>query len=94
MKAEIKTREIRKNIKKHAKRRQRLQFERLKNEIRQGPLRDAEFRVSRNPASKMSDALVKLAEPFIDETRNEDEYRTLLSMAAVAWNVTLVVHHI
>jgi hypothetical protein len=49
-------------------------------------------RVERIPfgyAVKMSDALVEIAEPMIESAQNEEQFRLVIGLAAMCWNVSL-----
>jgi hypothetical protein len=39
---------------------------------------------------KMSDALVEVAQPMIEEAQNEEQFRLVIGFAAMCWNLSLL----
>src|SRR5260221_10350577 len=43
--------------------------------------------VKRHTGRKVSEVLTEFAEPWLDEARNDDQRKTLIGMAVLAWNM-------
>jgi hypothetical protein len=70
-----------------AKKRKRAQ--RLSRRAEQGYFGPASFVVEPAGLEKMSELLERFVEPFLSKSKTRDEYRELLAIGAVAWNVAL-----
>jgi len=46
--------------------------------------------VKRRTGRKVSEMLAELAEPWLDEARNDDQRRTIIGMAVLAWNMAVL----
>src|SRR5260370_513063 len=54
----------------------------------QQSLRDERLKVAkRRTGRKVSEMLMDFCEPWLDEARNDDQRRTVIGMAALAWNM-------
>jgi hypothetical protein len=58
--------------------------------MEQGPYKDYELRPTSDDAEKMSDVLGKFVEPYVEHTDSEESYRKLITLAILAWNVSLL----
>ena len=65
-------------------------LERLRRKIEQGPYKDYQFLPASDDAEKMSVILRKFVEPYIEYTDSEESYRKLITLAVMAWNVSLL----
>jgi hypothetical protein len=46
--------------------------------------------VKRRAGPKVSEVLMEFAEPWLDEARNDDQRRTVIGMAILAWNMAAI----
>ena len=46
--------------------------------------------VKRHTGRKVSEVLTEFAEPWLDEARNDDQRKTLIGMAVLAWNMAAI----
>jgi hypothetical protein len=46
--------------------------------------------VKRRTGRKVSEVLMEFAQPWLDETRNDNETRAIIGMAVLAWNMALI----
>jgi hypothetical protein len=46
--------------------------------------------VKRQGGRKVSEVLMKFAEPWLEEARNDDERKTVIGMAVLAWNMAAI----
>lgn len=54
--------------------------------LKDSQYRDAKFEILEN--NKISDALIDLIEPYVDEVENDHEFAMLLDVATIAWNLS------
>jgi hypothetical protein len=46
--------------------------------------------VKRHTGRKISEVLMEFAEPWLDEARNDDQRKTVIGMAVLAWNMAAI----
>ena len=46
--------------------------------------------VKRRTGRKVSEVLMEFAEPWLDEARNDDQRKTIIGMAVLAWNMAII----
>jgi hypothetical protein len=80
-----------KRSKKRLEARKRERFEPLMKKLeKQGLTQGKKFVYEPAGEVKMSEVLGEFIDPYIEETRNKEEYETLLMIAIMAWNTALL----
>ncbi len=70
-------------------------MQRMINELKESD-KFKNFRQVERPAGmvKMSDAIAEIIEPYKDMTESLDEYKKLVSIACLAWNIKIMPKHL
>ena len=78
----------RKAKRRNARKRKKKRFESLRNKIEQGPFRGSKILIRPSGQAKMSEVLRDFVEPYSQFASSEENYRKLLTLAVIAWNVS------
>jgi len=75
--------------KRRRKRRQK-RLESFKRKLAQGPLRGQKIVIAPRGKEKMSEVLMDFVEPYLEFADTEEDFRKLLTLAAIAWNASFL----